>query len=234
MTDKMTDERQYWRDYKPRREEANREDIRRAADKVAADWELTRADGIDDGAKVSRTDYVDSDGDLLQGDDWQAFWNEVADAVTKAMLPARLWNTFISIDPGDNRLEKLFDRADGRMDLLAKWLEDSGITEGMLIERFDDLMPDWRRLRHEILIDQAYGAITGVLTAKRMDPKHRLAAAKIVYAGELRRDMKRMELDHEMRLRAATKRLAEYEKDDADRVAKLSNDEAMVEEATPV
>ena len=228
----MRDERQYWRDYKPRREKANREDIRREADKEAAGWGLTRADGIDEGAKVSRTDYVDPDnGAPLPGDDWKEFWDSVADAVSKAMMPARLWNTFISIDPGDSRLEELFDRADGRMDLLSKWFDEARVTEGMLIERFDDLMPDWRRLRHDILIDQAYGAITGVLTAKSMDPKHRLAAAKIVYDGELRRDMKRMELDHEMRLRAATKRLAEYEKDDEDRVAKLSNDEAMVKEA---
>ena len=214
----------HWRGYKPKRDTPTTSERWGFWKREAAGWEIDVKPDRDFTKPPGRDDF-----DVADDGEWEEFEAAVEERIKKWRQPRANWNIFIDLG-NDDRLLEFLSMFGGSATRLAQIMGEY-ISAGILIKRLDGIDPDWRELRRELLIDYAFRQLYSTMDAEQMNVKHRLTAAKMGLDYHARREAKRMELDHEAKLRAATKRLAEYEKDDEDRVAKLSNDEAMVKEA---
>ena len=93
----------------------------------------------------------------------------------------------------------------------------------LFMDWLDEHHPDWRDIRRELMIDAAYGTLTGTINADMMDRKYRLQAAKIGLDHHAKLEIAAMSLDYNQRLRDAEQRLADYERGESERNARLAS-----------
>lgn len=186
--------------------------LRQFYDKAADDEGFIRAAAIDGNSPPSMTDYVrGEDGAPMDEECWREVSYYAGEARGKWGKNRRKYNDFINRG-ADNFLIELFSDC-GSATRMASVL-GVFVTAEMVHARLGELMPDWKALRREMLIDQAHSTLIYAMDADMMQMKYRLAAAKIVFDNQAKLDAKAMELDNRHKLKAAAERLSDEHESD--------------------